>query len=46
MLMGKGLASTLGQLRITQGYQNAPAADVGIFTYTEILHQNTSTNFS
>jgi drug/metabolite transporter (DMT)-like permease len=31
MLMGVGLTTTIGQLLLTRGYQNAPAASVGIF---------------
>lgn len=37
MLMGVGLMTTIGQLLLTRGYQNAPASSVGIFTYTSIL---------
>ena len=36
MLMGVGLTTTIGQLLLTRGYQNAPAARVGIFTYTSV----------
>lgn len=36
MLMGIGLTTTIGQLLLTRGYQNAPAASVGIFTYTSV----------
>lgn len=36
MLMGVGLTTTIGQLLLTRGYQNAPAASVGIFTYTSV----------
>lgn len=36
MLIGVGLATTIGQLLLTRGYQNAPASDVGIFTYTSV----------
>lgn len=32
MLMGVGLTTTIGQLLLTRGSQNAPAASVGIFT--------------
>ncbi|ELS05614.1 putative permease [Xenococcus sp. PCC 7305] len=37
LLMGLGLATTLGQFLLTRGYQNAPAASVGIFTYTSVI---------
>jgi drug/metabolite transporter (DMT)-like permease len=37
MLMGVGLATTIGQFLLTRGYQNAPASSVGIFTYTSVL---------
>ena len=36
MLLGIGLTTTIGQLLLTRGYQNAPAASVGIFTYTSV----------
>ena len=36
MLMGVGLTTTIGQLLLTRGYQNAPASSVGIFTYTSV----------
>ncbi|MEO1801050.1 MAG: DMT family transporter [Cyanobacteria bacterium J06629_2] len=36
MLFGVGLTTTIGQLLLTRGYQNAPAASVGIFTYTSV----------
>ncbi|MEM8719025.1 MAG: DMT family transporter [Cyanobacteria bacterium P01_G01_bin.39] len=36
MLAGVGLTTTIGQLLLTRGYQNAPAASVGIFTYTSV----------
>ena len=36
MLLGVGLTTTIGQLCLTRGYQNAPAASVGIFTYTSV----------
>ena len=36
MLVGVGLTTTIGQLFLTRGYQNAPAASVGIFTYTSV----------
>ncbi|MEM7594017.1 MAG: DMT family transporter [Cyanobacteria bacterium P01_A01_bin.83] len=36
MLAGIGLTTTIGQLLLTRGYQNAPAASVGIFTYTSV----------
>jgi len=36
MLMGIGLSTTVGQLLLTRGYQNAPASSVGIFTYTSV----------
>ncbi|MEL6911778.1 MAG: DMT family transporter [Cyanobacteria bacterium J06643_13] len=36
MLFGVGLTTTVGQLLLTRGYQNAPAASVGIFTYTSV----------
>lgn len=36
MLLGIGLATTIGQLLLTRGYQNAPASSVGIFTYTSV----------
>ena len=35
-LMGVGLTTTIGQLSLTRGYQSAPAARVGIFTYTSV----------
>ena len=37
MLMGIGLTTTIGQIFLTHGYQNAPASSVGIFTYTSVL---------
>lgn len=36
MLIGIGLSTTVGQLLLTRGYQNAPASSVGIFTYTSV----------
>ncbi|MEL6927058.1 MAG: DMT family transporter [Cyanobacteria bacterium J06600_6] len=36
MLLGVGLTTTIGQLCLTRGYQNAPASSVGIFTYTSV----------
>ena len=36
MLLGIGLTTTIGQLMLTRGYQNAPASSVGIFTYTSV----------
>ena len=36
MLMAIGLITTIGQLFLTLGYQNAPASSVGIFTYTSV----------
>ncbi len=36
MLVGVGLTTTIGQLLLTRGYQNAPASSVGIFTYTSV----------
>ncbi|WP_019507512.1 DMT family transporter [Pleurocapsa sp. PCC 7319] len=36
MLVGIGLTTTIGQLLLTRGYQNAPASSVGIFTYTSV----------
>ncbi|MEM7756524.1 MAG: DMT family transporter [Cyanobacteria bacterium P01_A01_bin.40] len=36
MLAGVGLTTTIGQLLLTRGYQHAPAASVGIFTYTSV----------
>ena len=36
LLAGVGLTTTIGQLLLTRGYQNAPAASVGIFTYTSV----------
>ncbi|CCQ56769.1 MULTISPECIES: DMT family transporter [Crocosphaera] len=36
MLLGVGLTTTIGQLLLTRGYQNAPASSVGIFTYTSV----------
>lgn len=36
MLLGIGLTTTIGQLLLTRGYQNAPASSVGIFTYTSV----------
>lgn len=37
MFMGLGLMTTIGQLLLTRGYQNAPASSVGIFTYTSVI---------
>ena len=37
LLMGVGLATTIGQLLLTRGYQNASASSVGIFTYTSVI---------
>lgn len=36
MLLGIGLTTTIGQLLLTCGYQNAPASSVSIFTYTSV----------
>ena len=36
MLLGVGLTTTIGQMLLTRGYQNAPASSVGIFTYTSV----------
>ena len=36
MLLSIGLTTTIGQLFLTRGYQNAPASSVGIFTYTSV----------
>ena len=36
MLIGIGLSTTIGQLLLTRGYSSAPAASVGIFTYTSV----------
>ena len=36
MLLAIGLATTIGQMFLTRGYQNAPASSVGIFTYTSV----------
>ena len=36
MLIGIALTTTIGQLFLTRGYQNAPASLVGIFTYTSV----------
>ena len=36
MLIAIGLSTTIGQLFLTRGYQNAPASSVGIFTYTSV----------
>ena len=36
MLLGIALTTTIGQLLLTRGYQNAPASSVGIFTYTSV----------
>lgn len=36
ILIGVGLTTTIGQLLLTRGYQNAPASSVGIFTYTSV----------
>jgi drug/metabolite transporter (DMT)-like permease len=36
MLLGVGLITTIGQLLLTRGYQNAPASSVGIFTYASV----------
>lgn len=38
MLIGVGLTTTIGQLLLTRGYQNAPASSVGIFTYFSPIH--------
>ena len=35
-MLGIGLTTTIGQLLLTRGYQNAPASSVGIFTYTSV----------
>ena len=37
LLLGVGLATTIGQILLTRGYQNAPASSVGIFTYTSVV---------
>ena len=37
LLAGVGLATTIGQFLLTRGYQYAPAASVGIFTYTSVI---------
>lgn len=37
MLMGVAFTTTSGQLLLSLGYQNAPAASVGIFTYSSVL---------
>ena len=36
LLILVGLTTTIGQLLLTRGYQNAPASSVGIFTYTSV----------
>ena len=36
LLLAVGLTTTIGQLFLTRGYQNAPASSVGIFTYTSV----------
>jgi len=36
MAIAVGLATTIGQLLLTKGYACAPAASVGIFTYTSV----------
>ena len=36
MLLVIALITTIGQLLLTRGYQNAPASSVGIFTYTSV----------
>ncbi len=36
LLLGVGLTTTIGQLLLTRGYQNAPASSVGMFTYTSV----------
>ena len=36
MLVGIALTTTIGQLLLTRGYQNASASKVGIFTYTSV----------
>ena len=36
MLISIGLITTIGQLCLTRGYQNAPASSVGIFTYSSV----------
>ncbi len=37
LLIGVGLATTVGQFLLTRGYQNAPASSVGIFTYSSVI---------
>ena len=37
LLIGVGLATTIGQFLLTRGYQNAPASSVGIFTYSSVI---------
>ncbi|MEM9275725.1 MAG: DMT family transporter [Cyanobacteria bacterium P01_F01_bin.143] len=37
LLMGVGLAATIGQFLLTRGYHHAPASSVGIFTYTSVI---------
>ena len=36
MLIGISFTTTIFQLLLTRGYQNAPASSVGIFTYTSV----------
>lgn len=37
LMLGIGACATCGQMLITSGYQQAPAAKAGIFTYTAVL---------
>ena len=36
MLIGISIATTMFQVLLTRGYQNAPASSLGIFTYTSV----------
>ena len=36
MLIGVSVTTTMFQILLTRGYQNAPASSVGIFTYTSV----------
>ena len=36
-LMGAGAAATLGQFGVTLAYQHAPAKEISVFDYTQVL---------
>jgi len=36
-LMGAGLSATLGQFSITAAYSHAPAAEISVYDYTQII---------